>query len=31
LLEFEVIEVGWVWELSGLEEVSLGLDTLMDE
>jgi hypothetical protein len=31
LLEFEVIEVSWIWELSSLGEVSLGLDSLMDE
>ena len=31
LNELEVIELGWVWELSSLGEVSLGLDSLMDE
>ena len=31
LLELKVIEFSWVWELSSLGEVSLGLDTFMDE
>ena len=31
LLELFVIGAGWVWELTGLGEVSLGLDTFVDE
>jgi len=31
LLELKVIIFVWIWDLSGLEEVSLGLDTLVDE
>jgi len=31
LLEFKVIESSWVWDLSGLGELSLGLDTFVDE
>ena len=31
LLELEVVEFGWIWELSNLGELSLGLDTLVDE
>ena len=31
LLELEVVGAVWVWELTGLGEVSLGLDTLVDE
>ena len=30
-LEFKVIGGGWIWELSSLGEVSLGLDTFVDE
>ena len=31
LLEFKVIESGWVWDLSGLGELSLGFDTFVNE
>ena len=31
LLELGVAGAVWVWELTGLGEVSLGLDTLVDE
>lgn len=31
LLELEVVIFIWIWDLSGLEEVSLGLDTFVDE
>jgi hypothetical protein len=31
LLELGVVELGWVWELSGLGKVSLGLHTFVDQ
>jgi len=31
LLELEVIELSWIWDLTSLSELSLGFDTFVDK